>query len=565
MEHIFADWAVYIFVWGIGYNAESGQAGKSMGFYLNSEKSYEIYRSEVLKPYFVDKTLILEELCPLAEQGNNHICITRPRRFGKTVMANMISAFFSRGTDSAGLFGRLAIAKSDVVKHRNQHNVIHIDFSKYNDECVSYRDYIANIKELLREDLHNAYPGCGFREKGTVSEDLMRIYLKEKEHFLFVLDEWDAVFHMSFVTQEDKRAYLLFLKDLLKDQPYVSLAYMTGVLPVAKYSSGSELNMFLEFSMTVQNRFSNYFGFTEAEVVCLYGKYLQKTEKPFKVDLEGLREWYNGYHTVSGERVYNPRSVVAALSNNQLADYWTGSGPYDEIFYYIKRNVNGVKEDIAYMVSGEAVTANIQEYAATSMNLQTKNEIFSAMVVYGFLSYEKGKVSIPNKELMDRFDDMVRKETSLGYVNRLARESDRMLEATLSGDTETMAGILAFVHDTETPLFAYNSEAELSSVVNLIYLSARDRYRVEREDKAGIGYVDFIFYPRVDKRDAGIILELKVDHTPEEAIEQIKEKKYALRFQGKLGEEKEFGGPVLAVGIGYNKKTKKHGCKVEQL
>ena len=425
--------------------------------------------------------------------------------------------------------------------------------------------YITNIKELMKEDLYKVYPDCEFREKATVSEDLMRIYLKEKEHFLFVLDEWDAVFHIPFVTQEDKRTYLMFLKDLLKDQPYVSLAYMTGILPISKYSSDSELNMFLEFSMTVQNRFSNYFGFTETEVVCLYEKYLHKAKRPFRVDLKGLREWYNGYHTASGERVYNPRSVVAALSNNQLADYWTSSGPYDEIFYYIKRNVNGVKEDIAYMISGEAVTANIQEYAATSMNLQTKNEIFSAMVVYGFLSYEKGKVSIPNKELMDRFDDMIQKESSLGYINRLARESDRMLAATLSGDTKTMSEILEFVHDTETPLLAYNNETELSSVVNLIYLSARDRYHIEREDKAGIGYVDFIFYPRIDKGDTGIILELKVDHTPEEALEQIKSKKYALRFQGKLGQEKEFDGPVLAVGIGYSRKTKRHECKVEWL
>lgn len=208
---------------------------------------------------------------------------------------------------------------------------------------------------------------------------------------------------------------------------------------------------------------------------------------------------------------------------------------------------------------------HLQEYAATSMDLRTKDEIFSAMVVYGFLRYRKGKVSIPNKELMDRFADMVQKETSLGYINRLTKVSDRMLAATLLGDTKTMAEILEFVHDTESPLFAYNSEAELASVINLVYLSARERYRVEREDRAGIGYVDFIFYPRMDKREDAIILELKVGHTPKEAIRQIKERKYALRFQGKIGEEKEFTGHVLAVGIGYDKKSKKHTCEVEQL
>ena len=107
------------------------------------------------------------------------------------------------------------------------------------------------------------------------------------------------------------------------------------------------------------------------------------------------------------------------------------------------------------------------------------------MVVYGFLSYENGKVSIPNKELMDRFDEMLQREPSLGYVYRLARASDRMLEATLSGDVDTMAEILELAHDTEVPLLRYNNETELSAVVNLVYLSARDRYRVEREDKSG--------------------------------------------------------------------------------
>lgn len=535
-----------------------------MGFYLDSIKSLTMYQSEALKPYFVDKTMLLEELCPLVEQGSNYICIIRPRRFGKTTAANMVSAFFSRGVDSKNLFGKLAIGKRNVDKYRNQYHVIHIDFSKYGDECGNYKEYISYIKTLLKEDLHKAYPNCGFRENAAVSEDLMRVYLQTGEGFVFVLDEWDAVFHMSFVTEADKKLYLLLLKDLLKDQPYVLLAYMTGILPIAKYSSGSELNMFLEYSMAAQQRFSGYFGFTEQEVEDLYGRYQGICDSP-KVSMEGLREWYDGYYTASGERIFNPRSVVAALSNNRLTNYWTSSGPYDEIFYYIKNNVDEVKESIAYMLAGEEVPANVQEYAATSMNLQTKNEIFSAMVVYGFLSCHNGNVGIPNKELMDRFADMVQKESSLGYINRLARESDRMLAATLSGDIQTMSDILEFAHNTESPLIAYNSEAELASIVNLVYLSARDYYRVEREDKAGTGYVDFVFYPKSDKKADGIILELKVDHTPEEAIEQIKEKQYVLCFQGKLGEENEYGGHVLAVGIGYSKKTKKHTCKVERI
>lgn len=283
------------------------------------------------------------------------------------------------------------------------------------------------------------------------------------------------------------------------------------------------------------------------------------------VTREGLRMWYDGYQTAGKERVYNPRSVVLALRFNHLESYWTSSGPFDEISYYIKKNVDDVREDLALMVSGENVAARVQEYAATSMNLSTKDEIFSAMVVYGFLSHDKGKVFIPNKELMDKFKDMLEKEPSLGYVYRLARESERMLKATLAGDINTMLEILEYAHDTEIPLLSYNNETELTAVVNLVYLASRDFYRIEREDKAGRGYVDFIFYPEKDKSDDCIILELKVDSTPDEAIRQIKDRKYELCFKGRLGEETDYTGRILAVGISYDRNTKKHSCGIEVL
>ena len=185
------------------------------------------------------------------------------------------------------------------------------------------------------------------------------------------------------------------------------------------------------------------------------------------------------------------------------------------------------------------------------------------MVVYGLLTYENGAVSIPNRELLDSYAAMMRKETSLGYVYRLANESARMLQATLAGDTKTMTDIIQYAHNTEVPILSYNNETELSAIVNLVYLAARDQYRVEREDKAGKGYVDFIFYPVRQNQD-GIILELKVDHTPEAAIAQIREKDYALRFKGKMAEGR-YTGRILAVGISYDKETKEHHCKVEEL
>lgn len=243
------------------------------------------------------------------------------------------------------------------------------------------------------------------------------------------MDEWDNIFHRDFVTENDKKSFLLFLSNLLKDHAYVTMSYMTGILPISKYSSGSELNMFMEFKMTSMEIFGEYFGFTDEEVDNLYKKYLHLCKDP-QVSRESLREWYDGYFTVSGKRLYNPRSVVMALRFNQISNYWTSSGPYDEIFYYIQI-------------------------------------------------------------------------------------SDQMLEATLSGDTQKMADILQYAHNTEAPSLSYNNEIELSAIVNLVYLSARNKYRIEREDKAGKGYVDFIFYPW-NVSEPCIILELKVDSSPEE-------------------------------------------------
>ncbi len=340
---------------------------------------------------------------------------------------------------------------------------------------------------------------------------------------------------------------------------------MTGVLPIAKYSSGSEINMFKEYDMATKEKFSEYFGFSDVEVDALFDIYQQTTRNP-KISRHDLRAWYDGYEVASGERLYNPRSIVCALTDNQLRNYWTNSGPYDEIFYYIKNNVEDLRDDVALMVSGEQVESQIREYAATADVLGTREQILSAMVVYGLLTYHSaaGKVSIPNRELMDKFNELLLSNESLGYVHNLAKESERMLRATLAGDTKTMSEILKLAHDTESPIFSYNSEIELSAVVNLTYLAARDRYRVEREDKAGQGYVDFIFYPERRGADA-LILELKVNGTPEKAIQQIKDKHYALRLQGKVGEKAKYTGRILAVGISYDRKTKEHRCQVEVL
>lgn len=552
-----------------------------MGVYLNSRSAYSLFCEDYASTYYVDKTAILAELVPIVELKENsaeragadrgkaqkYVAITRPRRFGKTVMANMIASYFGKGVDSSAEFGTLAAAKYPwYKKHLNQHNVIHILFNKMPDEVTSYAQYIARIKSFLLDDLMMAYPNVRIRETDAVWDALTKVHeYCGGEKFIFVLDEWDYIYHQDFATERDKAGFTKFLSNLLKDNAYVEMAYMTGILPIAKYSSGSELNMFFEYSMATRVKYSEYFGFTDAEVDALYQRYLAAEPHP-AVTRADLELWYDGYQTAGGQKLYNPRSVVGALSDNQLGSYWTSSGPYDEIFYYIGANTDAVRDDIAAMVADEPVPARVQEYAATSMELKTKDEIFSAMVVYGFLNYKDGYVSIPNKELMDKFAEVVQREPSLGNVYKLTKESGRMLAATKAGDTKTMAELMEYAHHTHSPLQTYSNEAELASIIRWVYLKALDTYRIEREDKAGVGYVDFIFYPFV-KNDDCIILELKVDHTAEEAIQQIRDRQYALRFEGKFGEEPQYTGRILAVGIAYHKKDarKRHECKVEVL
>lgn len=548
-----------------------------MRAYLNETQAYRLFQEDFYSTYYVDKTKILAELIPMVELKRNvrertgrrpkYVAITRPRRFGKTVMANMIAAYFGKGIDSHEEFDSLKVSEYPWYRdHLNQHNVIRIVFSEMPRKCRSYDQYIERVETLLLDDLTAAYPEAEIRETDAVWDALNRVYEScGGEKFIFVLDEWDSIYHQDFITEGDRAAFTRFLSNLLKDKAYVEMAYMTGILPIAKHSRGSELNMFFEYSMAVRAEFSEYFGFSEEEVDVLYQKYL-RTEKTREVTREGLRQWYNGYQTAGGMRLYNPRSVVGALTDNQLGSYWTSSGPYDEIFYYIQANTDAVKDDIALLVADQPVPAKVGEYAAASTELNTRDEIFSAMVVYGFLNYENGYVSIPNKELMDKFAEVVQREPSMGNVYQLTRESGRMLAATKAGDVKTMVEILEYAHNTHSPLLLYNDEAELASIIKWVYLKALDFYRIEREDKAGVGYVDFIFYPYV-KSDDAIILEIKVNHTAEEAIRQIKDRQYGLRFMGKFGEQAEYTGRVLAVGIAYYKEDagKRHQCRVEVL
>ena len=330
------------------------------------------------------------------------------------------------------------------------------------------------------------------------------------------------------------------------------MCYMTGVLPIKKYSSGSALNMFDEFTFLKDRKYGKYFGFTEDEIKSL-------CKKSGEMEFSQLEKWYNGYYTAKGIKVYNPRSVVKALRNCHCESYWTNTGAMDEVAKYLKYNTLEIRDDVIKMVSGEEIDLIIdEEFRAGQREPKTKEEIYSAMIVLGFLSYHDGYLKIPNKELMKEFEKALR-DKSFGYVSQIIENSRKMLKATVNGDTATVESILHDIHNSEIPILQYNDENSLSCVLTLAYLSARDTYGIEREEKTGKGYADFTFHPR-RKNDTAFIVELKKDENVDVAINQIKSKEYVQKFKEENQHKK-----VLAVAICYNSREKEHCCKIEEI
>ncbi|MGL5149894.1 MAG: AAA family ATPase [Clostridium sp.] len=519
-----------------------------MALFLNTNKSLELFKTLYKSKYFVDKSMIIETLNEYIGTTDRYVCITRPRRFGKSSVADMLGAYYSKAVNSKEIFDSLHISKSHrYYENLNKYNVINISFNTIPDKGKSYNEYIELIQNGIIDDIKEMYPELEIRAYYNISHMLSAT----NEKFIFIFDEWDYIFNNNLFS-ENQDDFLEFLRNLLKDQSYVALCYMTGVLPIKKYSSGSALNMFDEFTFLRDKTFGQYFGFTEKEVeeLCMENE---------KMNFDKLESWYNGYITANGIKVYNPRSVAKALKTNSCESYWTNTGAMDEVAKCLKYNTLEIRDDVVKMVSGEEIDIKIkEEFRAGQDTPKTKKEIYSAMIVLGFLSYYDGYLKIPNKELMQEFENALCDE-SFGYVAEIVENSRKMLQATVSGDVETVIKILHDVHNSEIPILKYSDENSLAFVVTLAYLSARDTYRIEREEKSGKGYTDFSFHP-MRKNDIPFILELKKNDVPENAIRQIKEKEYVQKFRKEFKDKK-----VLAVAICYCSDSKEHSCIIEEI
>ena len=427
----------------------------------------------------------------------------------------MLGAYYCKAYDSKSIFDNLEISQNkDYTAHLNHYNVINMCLSHLSDLGNTYNDYIGLIKDSLKRDIAESYPEL----QSTVFNSVTDMLAATNDEFIFIIDEWDYIFSHNLYP-ENQSDFLEFLRDLLKDRPYVALAYMTGVLPIKRYSTSSALNMFQEYTMMNDPSFEKYFGFTEEEVEALCR---QQT-------------------TLSMEE-----------------SYWTTTGRMDEVLFFLKYNIGEVREDAIKMVNHMPVRIEIRkEYTAGQESPATKKEIYAAMIIYGLLSYSDDELRIPNKELMIEFENSL-EDDDFGYVAELVRNSGTVLDATIARQGETVSSYLHNIQNSELPILKYNGENSLACVVTLAYLSARNKYNVEREEKSGKGFADFIFYPK-RRNLPGIIIELKADSSPEAAILQIKNKEYSEKLR------KKKVGSILAVGINYDSRKKEHQCLIEEL
>ena len=516
-----------------------------MGLYLNSRN--DSFQQAINNPIYVDKSLLIKYTNQLIGTGDNKLCVSRPRRFGKSTDANMLVAYYSKGCDSHHIFDLLKISQTDhYLEHLNLHHVIHINMQSFLSNTHNIDKMIQLLTMRILNELKQEY-SVTFFDETNLSLSLEDIYVSTKDQFIFIIDEWDCIFREYAQNQEDQKQYLDFLINLLKDKPYVELAYMTGILPIKKYGTHSALNMFEEISMIDPGLLSEFMGFTEQEVYDLCLKY--------NMDYNEMKQWYDGYHMTEHLSTLSPRSVVSSLIRNKFGNYWTSTETYEALQVYIDLNKDGLKDSVIEMLAGESVPVQTSSFQNDMITFDTKDDVLTLLIHLGYLGYNSSDHTcyIPNKEVIDLFVNSIRK-SNWEETTKALLSSRELLEATWKQDEEAVARYIEEAH-LNTSILTYNNENALAYTLLLAYISARDYYTIIRKMPTGKGFADIAFIPRHDK--PAMIIELKWNQEVNTVIDQINEKKYPKGLE-------KYKDNLLIVGISYDKKTKKHTCHIEK-
>lgn len=521
-----------------------------MGIYLNpgNDMFAETVRGEI----YVDKTGLIEKTNAMVKTPQKFICVSRPRRFGKSTAAYMLAAYYGKECDSAKIFASYKIAKSgSFKKYLNRYNVIMLNIQDFLSMTESVEKMLEFLQKRVIRELKKRYPNLIDDEENLLTIALEDVYSETSEAFVFIIDEWDCILRDRSYTADDQKKYLDFIRNLLKDKSYVALAYMTGILPIKKYGTHSALNMFTEYSMTAPRFFAEYIGFTEVEVQELCNRY--------KVDYDMMRSWYDGYVFPETGHVYNPKSVVDALRFREFSSYWTQTETYEALKIYIDMNRDGLRNDIIRMLAGERITIHTERFQNDMMTFESKDDVLTLLVHLGYLAYDRStsEVFIPNMEIRGEFRNAVTGDYWKDVATAL-ETSDRLLRATWAADAQTVAQLLDAAHMENTSLLTYNDENSLSCVIAIAYYSSMKEYTMIRELPGGKGFADIVFLPEKYSDKPALLVELKCGASAGGAITQIHEKNY-------VDSLKDYKGNLLLVGINYDKKTKTHQCVIEKV
>ncbi|MDD6488441.1 MAG: AAA family ATPase [Clostridia bacterium] len=522
-----------------------------MGIYLNpnNDRFYEAVNS----PIYIDKTGLISVVNQKIKTTEKFICVSRPRRFGKSMNLGMLAAYYSVGCDSDELFQGLYISKEESYrKHLNKYNVIYINMQQFLSNSHNINEMLSFLKQSLMYDLEDDFSDIKLREEMGLTYNLNRVYQKKRVPFVVLIDEWDCVMREHRNNKDAQKIYLDFLRDFLKDQDYVAFAYMTGILPVKKYGTHSALNMFDEYSMLGSEKMQKYIGFTDAEVRMLCETY--------NADYFEMKAWYDGYQ-LDGEELYCPRSVVKAVDTKKFMGYWTETETYEALSVYISMNFDGLKDAIEKLLAGQEQPVDTRTFSNDMITFANKDDILTLLIHLGYLGYNSDKKTayIPNKEIYDEFLVSMKVTGLWKETIEAVSKSKQLLSNTLNGNAEVVAESIEAVHDSNSSVINYNNEQSLRFIILIAYYYAKEQYDIVQEMPAGKGFADIMLIP---KPRTGIesyppmVIELKWDKSAETAITQIKDKNYPERL-------KSFG-KVLLVGISYDKDTKKHNCIIEK-
>ena len=550
-----------IFAIGCGLISPAARE-KVMGTYIN--KGNNAFR-DIVNSEYVDKTSLIPFINKTLNTESRYSCVTRCRRFGKSMAAKMLCAYYDKSCDSRELFrGLKAEQDKSFEKYLNKYSVIYLDVTSFTARPELGDRIVRVIQEKIIEELKDTFPDVRYKDNSDLMDTLAAIHQETDEKFFFIIDEWDAICRefperrkmkgdASGVTPTILDEYVMLLRRLFKTQDSDEVfagAYLTGILPIKKYNTESALNNFREYSMINPGRMANVLGFTHDEV--------KELCHSFDMDIKKMEQWYDGYRIGRASHIFNPYSVMRAIENDCYKSYWTTTGAYDSVVTYIQMNFEGLKDDVIRMLSGEHVYVNTFKFQNDMRIVNSKSDVFTVLIHLGYLAYDEDmkQCYIPNKEVGEEFLNAV-EDTSWTRLVEAITTSQNLLAATFSGNAQAVAQAIDIAHDENTSILAYNDENSLACVLSIAYIWAKNEYVIHREYATGKGYADLVMIPRCNVSKPAIVIELKYNHSADTAISQIKQKNYPAKLA-------DYTGEVLLVGINYDKESKQHTCKIEK-